>query len=419
MMTVTVSQLNRYIKALLEDDKKLGDVYIKGEIAGFSRHIKSGHCYFKLADKDSVVRAVMFRQCAELLGFEPEDGVAVLARASVGVFERDGAYQLYVTELMPDGAGAHAIALRQRKARLESMGVFDAARKKRPPAFPERVGVATSSSGAAIEDIKTVIGRRWPLCTLVLCSAQVQGEKAPASLKSALLTLDGAGCDVIILARGGGSAEDLWAFNDEELVLTVFRCSTPIISAVGHETDSTLCDFAADVRAPTPSAAAELAVPNKKELSMLFMRSYSRLNACAKRLIHSRKAALNRIESRPALRSPVNSVLNSRKKVDIYHKTLYNGKRIFIQALGERLNSRAALLDSLSPLRVLSRGYCLARKGDAVVNAAALNAGDVLSVRFCDGDAAVQVMDVHLAVRKQELAEQTNKETIKCLKIIR
>jgi len=397
MLTITVSQLNRYIKAVIEEDKKLGDVYIKGEITGFSRHLKSGHCYFKLADNGSTVRAVMFRQCAGLLEFEPEDGMAVLARASVGVYERDGAYQLYVTELMPDGAGALAVALSQRKARLEAMGVFDSARKKPLPAFPARIGVATSCSGAALRDIQTVIQRRWPLCSLVLCSALVQGEKAPASLKSALITLDGAGCDIIILARGGGSAEELWVFNDEELVTAVFRCATPVVSAVGHETDYTLCDFAADARAPTPSAAAELAVPDGQDISRQITRSRARLRVCARQLIQSKKAALNRAEIHPALRSPVNSLIKSQKKVDIYRKALYNSKRIFIQTLENRISARASLLDSLSPLRVLSRGYCLARKGEAAASASALSAGDMLELCFSDGAATAQVLDVQCA----------------------
>ena len=392
MLTITVSQLNRYVKAVLEEDPRLRDVYIKGEIAGLVRHRTSGHCYFKLADEGGSVKVVMFSRHAGLLEFEPTEGMAVLARASVGVYERDGAYQLYVTEMMPDGAGALAVALAQRKERLTAQGVFDPTKKKPLPAFPHKIGVVTSKSGAALQDIRTVVERRWPLCTLVLCSAQVQGKDAPASLKKALKALDSVDCDVILLARGGGSAEELWSFNDEELVLTVHRCQTPVISAVGHETDYTLCDYAADARAPTPSAAAELAVPDRQEQLRRIRGLEENLRQMANNQLATRRQILERMASHPALKSPGAMVDRCKEKVDIYHKALYNSKRLLIRRLENRLTAGAGLLDSLSPLRVLDRGYCLALRKDApVTRAKILKVGDKLELRFSDGSAMAAV----------------------------
>jgi exodeoxyribonuclease VII large subunit len=394
MLKIKVGQLNRYVRALLEEDHKLRDVYVKGEIMGFVRHRQSGHCYFKLADQDGSIKAVMFRQNAEHLGFDLEDGMSVLARASVSVFERDGVYQLYVTEMLPDGAGKAATALAQLKARLETMGVFSQEIKKPLPPFPTRVGVVTSKEGAAIHDIKTVIERRWPLSTLVLAHARVQGEGAPKSLRLALEAIDQAGCDVIILSRGGGSAEELWGFNDEALVLSLYRCSTPVICAVGHETDFTLCDFAADARAPTPSAAAELAVPDKSEF-IRRLESYKRdLAAKAKNLTERNYAALSRAKTHPTLALRRNVVIKLQETLDIRRKTLYNSKRIIMQSGRRRLFEKSGMLDALSPLKVLGRGYAIARKDNKVATAAVLSAGDKLELKFADGTAQVLVLNV-------------------------
>lgn len=396
MLTVTVSQLNRYIKAIIEENEKLRDVYVRGEISGFVRHGRSGHCYFRLTEKDSSIKAVMFRSHGELLAFEPEDGMSVLARCSVGVFERDGIYQVYVTELVPYGAGAMAIALAQRKARLEARGVFAPENKKPVPRFPVRVGVATSASGAALQDIRNVLERRWPLCTLVLAPALVQGSSAPQTLTYALKELDSAGCDVILLARGGGAAEELGAFNDEQLVMTVFECKTPVISAVGHQTDYTLCDYAADARAPTPSAAAELATPDSAELTKRLAAQKAALYSSAKSRLELMEHTLERIKEHPALRSPKNSLEKSKEKVDIYSKALYNSKRIIMQSLGNRLASRAAVLDSLSPLKVLERGYCIALKDKTTITAAALRQGNEIGLQFWDGNANAVITGVHI-----------------------
>ena len=393
-MTITVSQLNRYLRAVIEEDEKLKDVYIRGEIAGFVRHNQSGHCYFRLTDGESAVKAVMFRQSAELLPFRPEDGMAVLCRCSLGVFERDGVYQLYVSELMPSGEGAKAVALAQRKARLAQMGVFDPAIKKPLPVYPMRVGLVTSAVGAALQDIIAVFARRWPLCTLVLAPALVQGEEAPASICAALDRTDQAGCDLIILSRGGGSKEDLSAFDSEDVVLAVHRAQTPVISAVGHETDHTLCDWAADARAPTPSAAAELATPDKGVLSHRLAEMGEWLARSARGGINARRAALSGLAAHPTLRSPKNAVNKCKEKLDIHTKILYNSSQIIIRHHRARLSEVAARLDALSPLRVLERGYCLAVKGDKVAGAADLSVGDGLDLRFYDAVARAQILEI-------------------------
>ena len=394
MLTITVSQLNRYLKATLEENGKLRDLYVCGEVAGFVRHSGSGHCYFRLVDEQSSVKAVAFRQQAELLGFTPQDGMAVLARCSLGVYERDGTYQLYVRELLPVGEGALAVALAQRKAKLEKMGVFDPARKKPLPAYPSQIGVVTSTDGAALQDISAVLRRRFPPAVLMHAPALVQGEQAPASICAALSLLDTAGCDLIILSRGGGSKEDLSAFDNEAVVLAVFACKTPVICAVGHQTDYTLCDYAADARAPTPSAAAELATPDMQELTRRLNERSELLFLQANRIIKERRAALEALSARPAIRSPQGVVNKYKERLDICRRALYNSIRIIMQAQQSRLGRTAALLDSLSPLGVLERGYCLALKGGQVSTAARLATGDKVALRFSDGQAKAEILEV-------------------------
>ncbi|MCL2579463.1 MAG: exodeoxyribonuclease VII large subunit [Oscillospiraceae bacterium] len=393
LLTITVSQLNRYARSLLEEDDKLRDLYVKGEVAGFVRHGGSGHCYFRLADAESSIKAVIFRQNADLLGFQPEDGMAVLARCSLGVYERDGVYQLYVSELMPSGEGAKSVALAQRKRKLEAMGVFDPAGKKSLPRYPIRVGLVTSAAGAALQDIITAFERRWPVAALVLCPALVQGEEAPASIRAALEQADGAGCDLLILSRGGGSKEDLSAFGDEGVVLAVYRAQTPIISAVGHQTDHTLCDYAADARAATPTAAAELATPDKEELLRRLAGIENALRKASERLLAEKHAALAAISTHPGIRSPKNILNKCKEKLDIHREILYNSSRIIIQSRRARLSERAARLDALSPLKVLERGYCIAAKHSQVASAVGLNKGDDLNLRFHDGSAVAKVLD--------------------------
>lgn len=403
MLTVTVSQLNRYLKALADENPKLRDVYVKGEITNFRRHFASGHCYFALREADSAIPAVLFRGHAELLAFEPQDGMAVLARAAVGVYERTGSHQLYVTELVPHGAGAQAIALEQLRERLRRDGLFDLRHKQPLPPFPQTVGVVTSRSGAALHDILTVLERRWPLCSVLLAPALVQGEGAAASLCAALEGLDGSGrCDVILLARGGGSAEDLSCFHDEGLVRCIHACKTPVISAVGHETDVTLCDLAADMRAPTPSAAAELAVPDRAELLGYVCRSRQRLAELAGALLGRYRAALSRRAAHPALRTPAAYLNIASRQLERRREMLALKSGTWLRDLEHGLRSRASLLDSLSPLRVLDRGYTLTyRDGELITCAGKLRSGDEIRVRFRDGTARAAVRAV--AQGKEEM----------------
>ncbi len=265
--TLTVTQVNRFLKSLIDGDGRLSDIYIAGEISNFTQNARSGHMYFSLKDESSAIKSVMFASAAGRLRFRPEDGMRVIIRGRVSVYEPAGQYQLYAEEMQPDGVGALSLAFEQLKARLAAEGLFDRGRKRPIPVCPMRIGLVTSPTGAALQDMLNIIGRRWPTCETVLCGVQVQGAGAPGQLIAALKTLNLLdACDVIIIGRGGGSMEDLWAFNHEGLARAVAASKIPVISAVGHETDFTICDFAADLRAPTPSAAAELCTPDREGL---------------------------------------------------------------------------------------------------------------------------------------------------------
>ncbi len=269
---ISVSELNHYVKTLLDVNDALFDLALRGEIANFVQNTRSGHCYFTLRDETSSVKAVMFRSDARKLAFRPEEGMRVVVRCRATLYERDGIFQLYVNDMFPDGIGAAQLALEQLKAKLEKEGLFDAAHKKPLPRYPKTIGLVTSKTGAALQDIRNVIGRRWPMVHLLLCPVTVQGFEAAAQVAAAIRTLDQSGkVDEIIVARGGGSREDLWVFNAEVIARAAFRCKTPLISAIGHEIDYTILDFVADQRAPTPSAAAELAVPDREEQTRVLL----------------------------------------------------------------------------------------------------------------------------------------------------
>ncbi|MFV0400610.1 MAG: exodeoxyribonuclease VII large subunit [Oscillospiraceae bacterium] len=418
MLTLTVSQLNRYVKALLEEDDKLRDVYIKAEVSNFTNHFSSGHFYFTLKDDGAAVRSVMFRRYAEELRFEPENGMAVLARASVGVYERDGVYQLYVTDLQPDGAGAMSVAVRQLRERLEREGLFEVRHKKSLPPFPKTVGVITSETGAAIGDITKVLERRFPLAKLLFAPALVQGKEAPPSLIDALDRLDGR-CDVIIIGRGGGSSEDLWAFQDERLARRIFMARTPIISAVGHEMDVTICDMVADLRAPTPSAAAELAVPDVVSIGRELDERAIQLSEVFQKRIDRASERLSVLEKQTMLLRPDLLLDKKRERLDFLSKTLYTTKKVsfdkneakllekqqkiaakwqhYMQEQEHRVREKAALLEGLSPFGVLSRGYAAAfREGKPLRSARDVAAGDELTLRLQDGELLSRVEKVVL-----------------------
>ena len=265
---ISVSALNQYVKTLLDANDILFDLALRGEIANFVQNSRSGHCYFSLRDEASSVKAVMFRSDARRLGFRPEEGMKVIVRCRATLYERDGAFQVYVNDMFPDGIGSAQLAFEQLKAKLEQEGLFAPEHKKPLPAYPKCIGIVTSKTGAALQDIRNIISRRWPAVRLLLCPVNVQGFEAAKEIAAAIDRLDKSGeVDTIIVARGGGSREDLWVFNAEIIARAAYRCKTPLISAIGHEIDFTILDFVADQRAPTPSAAAELAVPDRAELA--------------------------------------------------------------------------------------------------------------------------------------------------------
>ena len=382
----SVSDLNEYIKSLFENNRTLSSVSVRGEISNFVNH-RSGHLYFSIKDADGQIRAVMFRSKAMSLKFIPESGMKVIVHGSVTVYPRDGSYQIYVSSMQPDGIGALYLAYEQMKARLAEEGLFDEEHKKPIPEIPSRIGVITSPTGAAVRDIINVTGRRFPQAEVYVYPALVQGEGAEESLIRALDYLDKSRlCDVIILGRGGGSIEDLWAFNSEKLARRIYEATVPIISAVGHETDFTICDFVADMRAPTPSAAAELAVPDCRELMM-------RLDSYDERLARALVTRLERAREKLEHLSDVtgkytvkNLVATRRDEVD---RLTDMATLMIMSRIGkarDNLASLAGKADALSPLSILSRGYSVAEKGGRVIRSVSeLNAGDGFDLIMSDG----------------------------------
>ncbi|MCM1023400.1 MAG: exodeoxyribonuclease VII large subunit [Prevotella sp.] len=389
---LTVSQLNRYIAFKLKDDANLRGKLIRGEISNFTNHIKSGHFYFTLKDGESAVKAVMFSSMASRLPFMPKSGMRVIVSADVRVYERDGLYQLYVTDIQPDGAGAQYLALEQLKERLALEGIFDEAHKKPLPSMPKKIGIVTSTEAAALQDMLNILSRRYPLAEVTVFPASVQGETAPASICRALRYADGRGMDLLICGRGGGSFEDLSAFNTEAVARCLYGCETPVISAVGHETDFTVADMAADLRAPTPSAAAELAAPDAT-----FLRG--RLNAAEKALtdgflngLDERYRKLETASRRLERLDPKERAARLREKTLQTEKRLEAAYRLKLQAFGGKLAEKAAALDGLSPLKTLSRGYSLVyRDGKLVKSAGELSAGDRAEIRLADGEVSAVI----------------------------
>ena len=391
----SVSTLNEYIKKIFENNRTLCSVTVKGEISNFTNH-RSGHLYFSLKDSDGQIRAVMFRSKASALRFMPESGMKVIVHGSVTVYPRDGSYQIYVSSMQPDGIGALYLAYEQLKAKLDSEGLFDVEHKLSIPSFPKKIGVITSPTGAAVRDIINVTGRRYPMADLFIYPALVQGSGAEASLVRALDYLDNSGlCDVIIIGRGGGSIEDLWAFNSELLARRIYASGTPIISAVGHETDFTICDFVADLRAPTPSAAAEIAVPDKKELVMHIDGLDERLLSALTRSVGRCREKFNALSQRVNTDAILRQFSFKRDEVSVLGEKacllisgITNRKR-------DQLTSVIAKAEALSPLSTLSRGYSLAEKDGIVIDTInALSVGETISLRMHDGVALAEVIGI-------------------------
>ena len=392
---LTVSELNGYIKRIFDSDRTLSAVTVKGEISNFVNH-KSGHLYFSLKDSDSQIRAVMFRSSAQRLKFLPESGMKVLLHGSVAVYQRDGSYQLYVNSIEPDGIGSLYLAYEQLKEKLSGEGLFDDIYKKDIPRFPEKIGVITSSTGAAVRDIINVTGRRYPPAKIYLYPSLVQGDGAVENLISALDYFEKTKLvDVIIIGRGGGSIEDLWAFNSEQLARKIFSMSIPIISAVGHETDFTICDFVSDLRAPTPSAAAELAVPDIRELIIRVDGMTERLSGALIHLLVRKREKLDIISSSTVLKNPL-EIINAKRdllsekqnKISLKIKEIIEQKRMNLVLKTEKLNA-------MNPLSVMARGYAVAEKDGAIIKKVKdVAPRDVLRVRFSDGTADARVTKI-------------------------
>lgn len=387
MAILSVTQLNRYVGFKLKEDRALQGVLVRGEITNFTNHYRSGHLYFTLRDAESGVKAVMFRSNAQRLRFVPSDGMRVIAAATASLYERDGAFQLYVTDLQPDGAGTQALALEQLKKKLMALGVFDVDAKRPLPAMPQKIGVITSDTGAALQDIKNVIGRRYPIGHLMIYPAQVQGDAAADSICHAIGTAQRDGCDVLIVGRGGGAAEDLQAFNTERVVMAIYHCTIPIVSAVGHETDWTLTDAAADLRAPTPSAAAELAVPDVSQLTQQTSVMMRRMESAMQRQLEGCQQALERVRDRLQMQSPAHRQELAQHELDVWYNRLVKSGENILQRHQIRLQQQAERLDMLSPLKILGRGYALAYHGTTLLrNAEEVQPGDLLRIQLGTGE---------------------------------
>lgn len=393
---MSVRDLTLYIKRLIERDQLLSAVWVKGEISNFKWHT-SGHLYFTLKDDTTQIKCVMFRSAAQRLRFKPDSGMQVLLGGNVSVFERDGAYQLYCEEMEPAGVGALHLQYEQLKARLQAEGLFDQARKRPLPVLPRRVALITAPTGAAVRDMITVSRRRFPNLHLLLVPALVQGADAPASLIRGLELAGAApGVDVIIIGRGGGSLEDLWAFNDEGLARAIRASAVPVVSAVGHETDFTIADFAADLRAPTPSAAAEIVVPARAELLAMVDSLKHRMVTVARRLIERKRLRVKGLAERPVLRRPQGRLLQDRQRLDDLVRRLGLASGRYTNKAHQRLAALAGRLDALSPLAVLSRGYCIARDagGRVLKEAAATAPGEQVEIMLHKGQLRCRVESV-------------------------
>ena len=419
MSTVySVTRLNNEIKDLLDAVPGYRNLLVQGEISNYKAH-SSGHHYMTLKDEGASINAVMFRSDAMRLKFRLENGMKVIVRARVSSFPRTGQVQLYISEVIPDGAGALNLAFEQLKRKLQAEGLFDPAHKKPIPACPQRIALVTSPTGAAVRDMIRILGRRWPLAKVTLYPAQVQGQGAAESIARALMLANAVGeADVILCGRGGGSMEDLWAFNEEVVARAIYDSDIPVISAVGHEPDVTIADFVADLRAPTPSGAAELAVPDRAEYALSVRTLDTRLRTAAHKQIEVWRQRLTTLQERLELRTPANYIAEKRllldqmidrlcaalparltreeQKLTVLRQRLLTAGQGGLHKRRLRFAQTVATLDAISPLRVLARGYAVAtrgKRGAVVTDAAALKAGDTLHIRFAKGAANCRVTD--------------------------
>ena len=384
---LTVSELNQIIKKLIDGEPVLSKVCVRGELSNYKIY-PSGHHYFTLKDAESSLRCVMFKSSASKLRFRPESGMGVTAFGRISVFPRDGAYQLYCTDLIPEGTGDLQIAYEQLKAKLAAEGLFDTAHKKPLPPFPERIAIITSSAGAAVHDMIRILGTRWSMTKVILLPVRVQGLEAPPEIVGAIRYANRHKvADLIITGRGGGSIEDLWAFNDERVARAIYESELPVISAVGHEPDVTIADYVADVRASTPSNAAELAVPDENEMREYLMSMSIRQTQAMKKSLNRMNTRLDDIKSRRVLQNPMAYVDAKRAELDYVSGKLIAAAEKTNAANRHRFVALASALDAMSPLKVLGRGYAIASKenGEIVKSVSDANTGDKLCLSVSDG----------------------------------
>lgn len=385
--SITVSELNQIIKSLVDGEPLLNRVCVRGELSNYKIY-PSGHHYFTLKDAESSLRCVMFKSSASKLRFRPESGMGVTAFGRISVFPRDGAYQLYCSDLIPEGTGDLQIAYEQLKAKLAAEGLFDPRRKKPLPQYPKKIAIITSSAGAAVHDMIRILGRRWPMTKVILLPVRVQGVEAPPEIVGAIRYANRHKvADLIITGRGGGSIEDLWAFNDERVARAIYESELPVISAVGHEPDVTISDYVADVRASTPSNAAEIAVPDEADIRELLANMSIRQTQAMRKSITRLSTRLDDFKGRRVLRDPMAYVDTKRSELDHVQDRLVAAAEKLCSANRHKFVALASALDAMSPLKVLSRGYAIASdaEGKLVKSVGDVAGGDVLNLSVSDG----------------------------------
>jgi len=406
MQPVSVTQLTQYIKLLLDRDEILSQVCVRGELSNFKAH-SSGHLYFTLKDEGAVISCVMFRSDAMKLRFRPESGMKVILYGRVSLFPKSGQYQIYVTNMQPDGVGALAVAFEQLKRRLHEEGLFDPAHKKSLPRYPRRVALVTSPTGAAVRDMIRILGHRWPMAEVLVCPVRVQGEGAAQEIADMLDYVDKHQlADVIITGRGGGSMEDLWAFNEEIVARAIWRCDIPVISAVGHEPDVTISDYVADVRAATPSNAAELAVRDSEAFQNALHQLQVRMEQAQLQKINRLRQRLDTLSKSRVMRQPDAYLQQQQLYLEMLRQRLEHSGEVLLVKNRQRFERTAAKLDALSPLKVLGRGYAMVTREDCVIRETAqLTPGDVITVSLSDGTAQCTVNTVQRRNKRGKKAD--------------
>ena len=384
---LTVSQLNFYVKSVLDSDPRLNYVFLCGEISNLTDHYRSGHIYLSLKDNKSVIRAVMFAGNARNLKFKPMEGMKVICRGRVTLYEATGQYQYYIEDMQPDGIGALYQAYEQLKEKLQSKGLFDQSHKKPIPYCPKTIGVITSPTGAAVQDIKNILTRRFPSVNIILCPVLVQGDNAVPQLIDAVNKLNEYDlCDTIIIGRGGGSIEDLWAFNDENLAYAIYNSHIPVISAVGHETDFTICDFVSDLRAPTPSAGAELAVPDRNEILQNLDAQRQYLSSLMDKKLIENNNVVSEMTTKLLSLSPDDKIAKLYNELDFLSQKYENNSNRIFQNTSNKIELLATKLESLNPVSTLKRGYSVVTNNDKTVTSVKdVKNGDTLAINVTDG----------------------------------